>query len=193
MQINFRLDSQSVSILYDINKSTRRSFSDIMRKLIMEGIISAFDVSIAGKTEHIVGVSLDAEENARLKELCEKYKIQQSECARRLLRGYVTKYSTPRSASEAIEMLELGRIDLAKNYIAAQSESLPIDDETPHDVRLLLWIPTASAWVIGRWDDDRYSIEPRPFWWQESEPRTYCRNNPPSHYRLIPPPVTRDA
>lgn len=66
------------------------------------------------------------------------------------------------------------------------SDWQPIET-APKDRRIRLW--AAGAERHGRWDDDRYSKKPRPFWSFETVMgTTFQRTNQPTHWMECPEP-----
>jgi hypothetical protein len=61
----------------------------------------------------------------------------------------------------------------------------------PKDQRVLLYVPfpTQPIVVCGRWEPDKYSARPRPYWTNDQE-RLYGRRDTrqyqPSHWRQLP-------
>lgn len=68
----------------------------------------------------------------------------------------------------------------------------------PHDTWILLYRPDSHSWSrvdIGRWDENRHSNRPRPFWRSMHGLLgiTEMRNHPPSHWMPLPPPPTDES
>ena len=59
-------------------------------------------------------------------------------------------------------------------------------ETAPKDRRILALVD--GRVVIVKWDDDRYSLKPRPYWWQETliRSRAAQRNCPPTHWLPLP-------
>lgn len=67
----------------------------------------------------------------------------------------------------------------------------PIDENTPKDGTLLLWSPFLGGTLGGgRWDDDRYAKNPRPYWSmhciQTVWGKTRMRDYQPTHWDYMP-------
>ncbi len=61
----------------------------------------------------------------------------------------------------------------------------------PKDRRVLLLTPryaSQQVW-IGRWNEDRYSKKPRPYWDIESWRPTISRGGQPTHWQPLPDPL----
>ncbi len=72
----------------------------------------------------------------------------------------------------------------------------PIETAPKDGTKILIWRGDSSSAevVIGRWDDDKYSQKPRPYWtgidhyWRGVR---WCREHAPTDWMPIPePPVT---
>lgn len=67
----------------------------------------------------------------------------------------------------------------------------PINDETPRDRPILLWVPRPQTemkggWYIGRWDVQSYNKRPRPFWnWNPNRTAT-AQETAPTHWAELP-------
>ena len=89
-----------------------------------------------------------------------------------------------RTITAAVHLLR----QLAARLSGMASGWQPIET-APRDRRIELWIP--SAWdrgegrpTHGKWDDDRYSRRPRPFWNYDFCRRVSdMRDETPSHWR----------
>lgn len=64
----------------------------------------------------------------------------------------------------------------------------PIDESTPKDRRLLLYVPDHD-WVCGHWCDDRHAKVSRPYWTIDAEyavGNRYVRSHQPTHWVELP-------
>ncbi len=74
-------------------------------------------------------------------------------------------------------------------------------ETTPKNKRILLYRPTAAlSWtkvVVGKFDDDRYTKNPRPYWKHDLERLSgtaEARGANPTHWMLLPvPPIDQQA
>jgi hypothetical protein len=68
----------------------------------------------------------------------------------------------------------------------------PIDENTPRDKRIMLFIPAGKnslgRWVFGRWNEDPFNKKPRPYWeWESYNCNvTAMRASQPTHWRPTP-------
>lgn len=61
----------------------------------------------------------------------------------------------------------------------------PIDDDTPKNRRIMLWVPYGPT--FGHWDRDENNRNPQPFWRYEGVLRvTNMRAKPPTHWQPVP-------
>jgi hypothetical protein len=192
MQYNFRLDDKAYTTIAEMRMHTGRSFSDIARGLIINGVMGHDILDVRGATTHIIGVDLEPPEVLALRTLCNDHGVKHSDCMRMLLAACRRANGLPMTPADALRALKNGRADLVEQFIALQHAVHPMDDGAPRDRKLLLWIPGHKYWTIGNWDDDRFSMNPKPFWRHDGETITFSRNNPPSHYTAVPPDVRDD-
>lgn len=69
----------------------------------------------------------------------------------------------------------------------------PIETAPKDGSKMLLWCPADGGRVaIGRWDDDRYSRRPRPYWSLVGSRTTDSRNRQPTDWMLLPEPPERE-
>jgi hypothetical protein len=73
----------------------------------------------------------------------------------------------------------------------------PIDENTPRDKRILVWIPDRryqpGCWTAARWYGDKYATNPKPYWDAECFIRTReKRLNQPSHWMPLPEPPEKN-
>ena len=71
-------------------------------------------------------------------------------------------------------------------------EWLPIETAPKDGTSILVWPPTwtGKAASIAKWDEDRYSKNPRPYWLRDDAFNrvTISREKPPTHWMPLPPP-----
>jgi len=66
-------------------------------------------------------------------------------------------------------------------------------ETAPCDAVIILYRPSVSPWwrvSPGKFDDDKYARNPRPFWRcrVEGVVKTDSRNHPPTHWQPLPTP-----
>jgi hypothetical protein len=61
----------------------------------------------------------------------------------------------------------------------------------PKDRYILAWWPYPGRWETTRWDDEKFHVKPRPFWYSFVIAKLWglrtVRLNQPTHWAELPP------